>query len=176
MRSLRAVAFAALVTASVPAVLMAAPAEAVQEGYAPAAAPRAAVGSTCSEDFVAYSGAGDQRRMKSRLCLYAGEDGMLTVQIPIECGWRLFNTDLWQAPPNGCRSTPSTYSLQGTNPKTLTSGEASQNFTIWGKPITCRNGVYTLKADYGVEMKDVLGNWSNPTTASHEVDITVSNC
>ncbi|MER8045471.1 hypothetical protein [Streptomyces sp. NPDC094032] len=147
----------------------------------PMASPAsAATDPGCGGEWTDYNGGGD-RRMKSWLCVeHSPESGRLIPQLWAECGWQALGGIGWQAPPNGCRVwEPSTYKLtkpDGTVsehdfPATMGSEKFVSN-SEWES--SCQPGTWKLWSYYGVQMKDVLGNWGSNVAATHEYSFTVT--
>ncbi|MFD4530555.1 hypothetical protein ACFWNL_24815 [Kitasatospora sp. NPDC058397] len=150
---------------------------------AAAPAPRQAAPSTrtvaephCGE-WVDYNGNQD-RRMKSWLCLYDSGDGGIYPTLWTECGW--WKIIGWADPPNGCRIwEPSSYEItfpDGTKTKdALFPGASGKNSAASnGSTYPCQNGTWKLWSYYGVQMKDILGNWGSNVAATHEATFNVT--
>ncbi|MEV7281301.1 hypothetical protein [Streptomyces sp. NPDC093111] len=132
----------------------------------------------CGGEWVDYKDSNQDRRMKSWLCLYDSGNGGVYPTLWTECGW--WKIIGWAAPPNGCRIwEPSSYEItfpDGTKttdavfPGASGSDKAATNGTAY----PCQAGPWKLWSYYGVQMKDVLGNWGSSVAATHEVTINVT--
>ncbi|GGZ20933.1 hypothetical protein GCM10010387_12410 [Streptomyces inusitatus] len=147
---------------------------------APTSAPAAVrtVGEPhCGGEWVNYNGA-ENRRMKSWLCLYDSGSGGIYPTLWTECGWWQFIG--WADPPNGCRIwEPSSYEItfpDGTKTKdALFPGASGKNSAASnGSSYPCQEGAWKLWSYYGVQMKDVLGNWGSGVEGTHEFTFNVT--
>ncbi|MCP2301797.1 hypothetical protein LV79_001473 [Actinokineospora globicatena] len=130
-------------------------------------------------DWVDYNGSGN-RRMKSWLCFYDSGDGGVYPMLWTECGWLALFGIGWEKPPNGCRVwEPSYYEITfpdgtKTTDKTFPGASGSNTANSAAEAYSCQEGPWRVYSYYGVQMKDVLGNWGSGVSATHEVTVEVS--
>ncbi|MET8755889.1 hypothetical protein ABZW32_38220 [Streptomyces sp. NPDC004667] len=132
----------------------------------------------CGGEWTDYRDSNQDRRMKSWLCFYDSGDGGVYPTLWTECGW--WKIIGWAAPPNGCRIwEPSSYEItfpDGTKTKdaVFPGASGSDKAATNGASYPCQSGPWKLWSYYGVQMKDVLGNWGSSVAATHEVTIDVT--
>ncbi|PJN28229.1 hypothetical protein CG736_08730 [Kitasatospora sp. CB02891] len=143
---------------------------------AAATAPRSVDEPHCAGEWI-DSNSDDTREMKSWLCMYdAGDSRNVYAGLWTECRW--WKIIGWAAPPNGCRIwEPSSYKLtapdgtvyEGTFPGASGSSSAASE----SSRVPCQDGAWKVWSYYGVQMKDVLGNWGSSVAGIHEGTFTV---
>ncbi|GAA3002857.1 hypothetical protein [Actinokineospora diospyrosa] len=142
------------------------------------AAPTTVVEPHCGE-WVDYN-SNENRRMKSWLCFYDSGDGGVYPVLWTECGWLALFGIGWEKPPNGCRIwEPSYYEITfpdgtKTRDKTFPGASGSNTANSTAETYPCQPGDWRIHSYYGVQMKDVLGNWGSSVSATHEVTVSVS--
>lgn len=131
-----------------------------------------------SQEYIDYD-PGQTKRLKSQLAMDVEADGTIRPHLWLECGWGWLIPGTWDKTPNGGRTFTATYQITFPDGSQTQGGEFPQAYgdknmdTAAKDTYPCQNGTWHLVAHYGVEMKDVLGNWGSRIEVTHELDYYV---